>query len=371
MHVLVLFTYNYSLTTWNDSGTFFKEIESYKRLSNKNINFTFVTFSENEPHLDYLRKHKIEVLPIYRYIKKSKFKIVNYLKSFYIPFYLKGKLNEVDVIKQNQLLGSWIAVTLKVILKKPLFIRTGYDMYEFSIKENKNTFTRFLYKLLTSISLKFADFYTASSKSDINFLENNFNIKKNFIKHRPNWVKKLNSTEFNERISNKIIVVGRLEIQKNLSYLIKSFSNSNYEIDLVGEGSLYSELSKEALAHNVKVNFLGKLENEEILNLLQTYKYYISSSTFEGNPKSTLEALSAGCVVFLSNISNHTELVRHGDNGFIFQLTESNFINFFENIINSFDLNKISDSARKNVLENNSIDKMVDLELNDLNKLKI
>jgi glycosyltransferase involved in cell wall biosynthesis len=371
MHVLVLFTYNYSLTTWNDSGTFYKEIESYERLSKKNINFTFLTFSENEPHLDYLKKHKIKVLPIYKYMKKSKFKIINYLKSFFIPFYLKDKLGEVDVIKQNQLLGSWIAITFKIILKKPLFIRTGYDMYEFSIKENKNRFTQFLYKLLTSVSLKFADFYTASSLSDINFLEKNFNIKKNFIQHRPNWVREINSTEFNERIPNKIIVIGRLEVQKNLSYLIQSFSNSNYEIDLVGEGSLYNELSETALENNVKVNFLGKLENENILNLLKTYKYYISSSTFEGNPKSTLEALSAGCIVFLSDISNHKELVRHGKNGFIFKLTESDFINFFENIINDFDLNKISDSAQKQVLENNSIEKMVNLEFNDLNKLKI
>ena len=75
--------------------------------------------------------------------------------------------------------------------------------------------------------------------------------------------------------------------------------------------------------------------------------------------------------MFLSDISNHKELVRHGKNGFIFKLTESDFINFFENIINDFDLNKISDSAQKQVLENNSIEKMVNLEFNDLNKLKI
>ena len=35
MNVLVVFTYNYSLKTWAESGTLLKELETYKRLSAK------------------------------------------------------------------------------------------------------------------------------------------------------------------------------------------------------------------------------------------------------------------------------------------------------------------------------------------------
>ena len=35
-------------------------------------------------------------------------------------------------------MGSWIPIILKLLIKKPLIIRTGYDILEFSIKENKS-----------------------------------------------------------------------------------------------------------------------------------------------------------------------------------------------------------------------------------------
>ncbi len=70
------------------------------------------------------------------------------------------------------------------------------------------------------------------------------------------------------------------------------------------------------------VNFLGTMKNEELLNLLEKYMFYISASKFEGNPKTVLEALSVGCVVFASNIQNHQELINHS-NGYLFNLTKN------------------------------------------------
>jgi glycosyltransferase involved in cell wall biosynthesis len=369
--VLVLFTYGYSLSTWKNSGTFYKELETYKKLSKKGVSFIFVTFANNEPHIEYLKKYNIDVIPVYEYIKKSRYKLINYFKSFLIPYYLKKMTQEIDIIKQNQLHGSWIAIILKIILKKPLFIRTGYDMYQFSIKEGKNRFIRFLYKFLTSVSLKYSDLYTVSSKCDIEFLEGNFNVERNYIKLRPNWVKNLEVKNFNQRFENKIISVGRLESQKNLEYLIKAFANTKYEIDLVGEGSLASDLKKLAVHNNVIINFLGQLGNEELLDLLKSYKYYVSFSHFEGNPKSTLEAISAGCVVFLSNIPNHEELITHEVNGFLISVASESFIDIFEKTINTFDLGKISESAREYTLRNNSLDTLVEMEFKDLKKLTV
>ena len=44
MNVLVVFTYDYSINTWIESGTFNKEIENYKLMSNKGLRFTFHVF---------------------------------------------------------------------------------------------------------------------------------------------------------------------------------------------------------------------------------------------------------------------------------------------------------------------------------------
>ena len=138
MNVLVVFTYGYSLKTWEDSGTIIRELSIYKKLNMLyGINFTFLTFSKNEPSLE-LDKYGIKVVPVYKFINYSNNKYINYLKSFTIPFYLKDVLKEITLIKQNQLLGSWISILIKLLYKKPLFIRTGYDMYKFSLNDNNS-----------------------------------------------------------------------------------------------------------------------------------------------------------------------------------------------------------------------------------------
>ena len=69
-------------------------------------------------------------------------------------------LSEVNLIKQNQLLGSWVSLLLKKNIKKPLFLRTGYDMYKFSKEEKKNLFVIFLYKMLMTKLWKLKSVYS-------------------------------------------------------------------------------------------------------------------------------------------------------------------------------------------------------------------
>ena len=52
-------------------------------------------------------------------------------------------------------MGAWFSVILKIILRKPLYVRTGYDMHQFSIQEKKKFYKKTMYKLLTKITLIF------------------------------------------------------------------------------------------------------------------------------------------------------------------------------------------------------------------------
>ena len=370
MNVLVVFTYDYSINTWIESGTFNKEIENYKLMSNKGLRFTFLTFSEIEPKLEILDDLNIKVVPVYQKLNQNKSKLINYIKSFLIPIYFKNEFKDIDVIKQNQLNGAWVSIILKFLLKKPLLIRTGYDMFEFSIKENKKPLIKFLYKSLTFISLRFSDLYTVSSESDLKFLNEKFKIKTTDLKVRPNWVKDSKSSDISSRDKNKIVCIGRLEKQKNFEFIISAFANSDFEIDLIGDGSLEKDLQDKAKKNNTKVNFLGKLSNENVLKILSNCKFYISSSLYEGNPKSTLEAMAAGCVVFVSDIPNHTELIKNKKNGFIFSLNDDDFIGYFKNQIDKNDLNMISNNA-KEISDTNSIEKLAMLEYQDLVNLSV
>jgi len=274
-------------------------------------------------------------------------------------------------VKQNQLLGSWISIIIKFLYKKPIFVRTGYDMYKFSIEENKKYFIKKLYKVLTKYTLKLADLYTVTSYSDRKFLRDTFKLNKE-IKIRHNWILKKEYKNYNERYKNKILSVGRLEHQKDFNYLIESFKNTQFQIDIIGEGSLKKSLMNLANQNNVNLNILNNVDNESLLDLIRNYKYFVSTSSFEGNPKSLLEALSSGCVVIATDIENHKEIIKNTNYGILYSKQN----NELPKIIESLGKNRanemlISENAYKIVNDIFSIKKIVTDEIMDYQNLLI
>ena len=343
MRILVIFTFDYSLKSWKDAGYLDRELHFYNSLSaNYGIKFTFLTYGDNGEFKYLLDNKNIEVIPIYSLIKFSKFKFIRYIKSFYLPFLFNKKYKDYDLIKQNQLLGSWVAIILKLICKKNLLIRTGYDMYKFSIEEKKNIFKKSLYYILTSISLRFADLYTVTSKSDLKFLKEVFKSR-TVIKIRKNWVHIPPSTDI-KKYNNKIICVGRLEPQKNYDLLIKNLANSNIEIDIYGIGSMKNYLGGLAKSNNLTVNFLGLVDNDVLVNEYQKYKVFVSSSDYEGNSKVILEAMAAGCIVVAKDIQNNRDIIENNKNGILL-----NNFSKIENTLNDIFINRTNnDEILKN-----------------------
>lgn len=374
MEILYFLTYGYSLKIWSDSGQLAREMRHFEALKSENEKIKFKIFSYGEDNdFEYIEKDFIEVVSIYKYIKKSNYKIVNFIKSFFI----KKILREVDLDKsqlviQNQLLGSWVSYLFKKNLNIPLIIRTGYDMFEFSINENKNILKKLFFKYLTKKSLDKCDLYTVTSLCDKDFLLKNFsNMYSSKIKIRSNWVDSKENIQINNKnIVNNIVSVGRIEEQKNYELIIRSLQGTNFELDIFGEGSLKEDLVNLAKELNVNINFLGIVNNEILVQKLQHYKFYISSSKFEGNPKSVLEAMSAGCIVIASKIKNHLEFLNI-DNSILF---DQNIKSLKETIMN---LDKISQIREDDLISNSletiknryNLDDLVKKEIKDINNL--
>ena len=145
MHLVYFFTYDYSLKSWKDSRIYSRETKIFHNLVNSGVKLTLVTYGDKS-EFEYVKDlNGIEIIPIYSIISKSNIKIINIIKSiFLVPFYLE-KIKNADVLMHNQLLGTWLTIILKKFLKIPILLRTGYDMYRFSIFENKWFFKKFLY----------------------------------------------------------------------------------------------------------------------------------------------------------------------------------------------------------------------------------
>ena len=339
MKVAVFFTWNYALTTWSESGTLSRELKFFQKIENENdVSFSFFTYGNTQDSKLAVAYKLQEVHPIYSFAKYYKSKILRILSSVYLPIIIKKKIENVDLLFQNQLLGCWIPILIKKIYKKPLIIRTGYDMLDFAKQDKKSYFVIFLYKILTNFAVKNCNYFTVTSKNDFNRFVSTYPKYKEKFLLRPNWVEVNELTEFTERHSNRVLAVGRLVSQKNFSYLISEFENVKKDLvlDIVGTGPDVEKLIDQAKKQSVTVNLIGSLNNEELLKLYQKYKYFISTSLFEGNPKSLLEAMGSGCIVIGSNINNHSEIISDNTNGYLFEIKKSYLQSKFELVLENY-----------------------------------
>ena len=367
LKVLLIFTFEYSLKTWKESGSLERELSYYNKLAEKfNIKFLFLTYG-NENEKNYLVDYpNIDVIPMYKYIKAVNNKYLLFFKTLIVPFLIRKKISDINIIKTNQLNGSWVGIVLRLITRKPLFIRTGYDAFLFSVKEKKPLIKRALFYLLTQLSLIFSKLYTVSSFDDYEFISKYYLFNKSKLQIRQNWINENNKIKFENRNNYKIISIGRLASQKNYDYLISEFSNSEYSIDLVGTGPDEEFLSEKSKKFNTNVNFLGNIEYEKLMEMLNDYKYFVSTSLFEGNPKVILEAMAAGCVVFAVDIPNNSEIIKHKHNGLLYKPGERNLFSIFQRISNNKDFSKlISENAVNDSRSIFSVSKLIEKEYED------
>ena len=277
MNIILFFTYGISLLDWKNTGLLDRELKFYEKLNQKYaISTTLITYGDSKDLNIIKEKDYIKVIPVYSLIKYDRNKYLRFIRTFILPIKLRETIHSAKILKTNQLLGSWVAILSKFIYKKPLIVRTGYDLLTFSIKNNKKKFKVVFYKYLTKSALKYSDIYLVTSNADKENLNKLFSKYRMKIKVRPNWVKINEIKKFDERFNNKIISVGRLENQKNYSFLINKLKMSNFILDIYGEGSQKKDLILLSKKLELKLNIFERIDNNHLIKKLSDYKIFIS-----------------------------------------------------------------------------------------------
>jgi glycosyltransferase involved in cell wall biosynthesis len=93
-----------------------------------------------------------------------------------------------------------------------------------------------------------------------------------------------------------------------------------FNLKIVGDGPAMGTL-QDHLATEIrekKVELMGWLNNEEVLNILKHSEIFVLTSSFEGFCIALLEAMANGCCPVVTNIrSGNKQLIRDSANGFI------------------------------------------------------
>ena len=367
MRVFYIFGFGYSLKTWDISGALEREFMYFEKLyKDYKIKHSLFTYGDFED-LNYINNKNITIYPIFNFFKKTNSKFTTFLLSLIYPFKIRKNLkNNIDIIKVNQLSGAWVGIILSIILKKPLYIRTGYDAYLFSIRDGKNAFKRLFFYLLTQLSLIFCDIYSVTSKSDFEFITKKYRFNKSKLIYRPNWVPMNKTINLDNRNMKTILSVGRLEKQKNFEFLINEIKNTNFSLEIIGDGSLKENLKSYAKENNVNLNIINKIDYFDLVEKYNSYQYFVLPSFYEGNPKVLLEAMSKGCIVLASNIPNHAEIIKNNKTGIIFDLSNNSLKKSLKNLDENTELKeKIALNAYQEINKNFSINNAAISEYED------
>ena len=118
----------------------------------------------------------------------------------------------------------------------------------------------------------------------------------------------------------KFLYAGQLGEHKGIMFLLEAFSKLPFDARLLiaGDGPLRSVVEERARADK-RIMYLGYTQPEELAKCMEAVDaLVVPSLCYENSPTVIYETLMAGVPLIASRIGGVGELIREGDNGFLF-----------------------------------------------------
>ena len=169
-----------------------------------------------------------------------------------------------------------------------------------------------------------------------NFVENTFlkyNINKSRVINFGSYLNNFYPIKNFNKIDNdfNILFVGQLSIRKGLHYLIEAFSKFKHpskKLYIIGPETDDKFFFRNLINKNLENNifYLGTKTHKEINNFLNKSNVFVLPSIEEGMATVTLQAISAGCPVIVSENTGALEIVKKNKCGFVVPIRNSEII---------------------------------------------
>lgn len=322
----LFFTRNVSLEVWVESGLIDREKAIYEYHLNQGFleKVYWFTYGHNDKKYydDLVSSGRLD--PRIIVISPSKLIpgiICKYCYAWCLPFLNRKVYTQVDIVKSNQCPGAAVAWLVGRLYKKPFYFRTGYtesSIYP-ELHDGKRDIKYRRLKRIENFLYDKCDIASVSSEHDKQYVCQSYGIAGSKVRLVRNFI----DTEVFKKETglrnrcNKIVYVGRLSNPKNLFNILHAVAKIGMALDCYGRGEQKNELEKLAQRLRADVTFKGVIANKEIPKVLNQYKYYILASTYEGMPKTLLEAMACGCICIGTPVGGIAEVIEDGVNGFL------------------------------------------------------
>lgn len=144
-----------------------------------------------------------------------------------------------------------------------------------------------------------------------------------------------------------ILTCANLIKRKNIDKLILAINDlEGFELKIIGDGKELNYLKKIACS---KVNFLGRLPHEKVLDEMQKSDIFILPSVNETFGMVYLEAMASGCITVCTKNDGIDGIIKDGENGFLCEPTIEGIKETLLKIKNYEDTEKIVEKGLKKV----------------------
>lgn len=365
MHLILFFTRGISLQTWSDNGSLEREIALYLRLQKMGMRVSFISYG-GKTDLKYRSELQgIEILC-------NRWNLPVRIYEYLIPWLHARALSHASVLKTNQTSGAEIALRAAQVWHKPLVARCGYMWSEFAAsgawegeleqakQVEKSVFSNAKRVVVTTQEMK-------------DYAIKQYALLPGHVQVIPNYVMTdIFVTGAEKPQANRICFIGRLDEQKNLPALIKACAGMEVELVLIGEGPQRSSLQELAKQLGVNVSLPGIMRHHQLPDIINRSAIFTLVSTIEGHPKALLEAMSCGAAVLGANSPGIREQIIHGETGWLCGTDVESIRAGIQHLLEDPQLrHRLGANARRFIVGNYSLDKVVELEYSLLNEIAV
>ena len=312
---LLFFTYGVGPGTWIRSGLYQREMKLYDEIQTFSIDTTFVFYEPNPTSATLIPYKYINLWPTYCSFLPSYLRSITYL--LYTLCSLPKLLclaSQVDLLKTNQIPGSLVAVLVSLLSRKPLYVRAGYESYQFALFSLRNPVIKSFSFIQSLIAYHFAHSISITSESAANFIVNTFGVSRSKITVHPNYVDTSFFIAPQVEPPPSILSVGRNKPQKRHSILLEAATSISLPITIIGN-SVKSSADISVIPSNLTL-----MEPVSPAVLAKTYssnRYFVILSEYEGHPKVLIEAMCSGLIVIACNAPGVSDNLLHLHNSIL------------------------------------------------------
>lgn len=362
----LFFTKHTSLADWDKGGMLEREVALYRRLAERGVKVRFVTYGGAADLIYQKKLAGIDIvcnrwnLPRWMYL--------SYLTNLAPMFWSTGM-----IFKSNQLKGAEVSLRAAKHFRRKFIVRCGY-LHALTVERQygMDSPQAQLARELERYIFKGAHHIVLTTSEMKCYITQYYELPSEKIRVIPNYVETERFCQIQNisRASRQLFFVGRLEVEKNLLALFDALSGLDVELCMAGVGKQKDILIDKAKVNHLNVRFLGRVPNEDLPYLLNQATVFVLPSHYEGHPKALLEAMACGLPVIGTDVPGIREIIKHGENGWLCGTDAMQIRHALKTVLGDTTLQKrLGENARQTVVDQFSLDRIVELELNLLEEM--